>query len=382
MKSIFIIGSKGIPARYGGFETFVEKLTKLKFSDEITYYVSCMSKDSGNFKYNNAECFNINVPNLGPIGSVIHVANALKYAYKKIEEEHLNDATVLILGCRVGLFMKSYYKLFKRKNIKVFVNPDGLEWKRDKWNFLEKKFLRFCEKRLVKYSDLVICDSKEIQRLMIKMFKIPEEKTVYIAYGADELDTCKNNESFELWCKENAVSPNQYYLIVGRFVPENNYETMIAEFMKSSSKRDLVIITNVEQNKFYNKLKKSTRFNEDTRVKFVGTVYDQNLLSQIRQNAFAYIHGHEVGGTNPSLLEALASTKLNILLDVEFNCEVGKASCLYFNKSAGSLSKKIHECEELTDQEICEYRSLAKKQILDRYNWKKICLEYENIFTK
>lgn len=382
MKNVFIIGSKGIPAQYGGFETFVEKLTKLKLDENITYYVSCMSKEQGTFKYNNAECFNIKVPNLGPLGRIIHVINALKYTIKKIDNNNLDNVIVLILGCRAGLVMKRYYKILNRKNIKVFVNPDGLEWKRDKWNFLEKKILKFCEKRLVMYSDKIICDSKEIQRLMITLFNVPKEKTVYIAYGADKVDKLKSTEKLEKWFNKNETSKNQYYLIVGRFVPENNYETMISEFMKSSSQRDLIIITNVEQNKFYNKLKKVTKFENDKRIKFVGTVYDQKLLNQIRQNAFAYIHGHEVGGTNPSLLEALANTRLNILLDVKFNREVGQSSCIYFNKDKNSLSKKIDYCEKLTDQEIEKYGKLAKSHITNRYNWKKICSAYEDTFTK
>lgn len=125
---------------------------------------------------------------------------------------------------------------------------------------------------------------------------------------------------------------------MGRFVPENNYETMIREFMKSNSKKDFVLITNVEQNKFYDQLLKDTGFDKDPRVKFVGTVYDQELLKYIRENAFAYFHGHEVGGTNPSLLEALASTKLNLLLDVGFNREVGENGAIYWKKTSWHAS--------------------------------------------
>lgn len=113
---------------------------------------------------------------------------------------------------------------------------------------------------------------------------------------------------------------------------------MIREFIKSKSKKDFVLITNVEQNKFYDQLLQDTGFDKDPRVKFVGTVYDQELLKYIRENTFAYFHGHEVGGTNPSLLEALASTKLNLLLDVGFNREVGEDGAIYWKKMSWHAS--------------------------------------------
>ena len=110
------------------------------------------------------------------------------------------------------------------------------------------------------------------------------------------------------------------------------YELIISEFIKSNTKKDLVIISNIEKGNFYNTLKEKTGFNNDNRIKFVGTVYDQELLMNIRKNAFAYLHGHEVGGTNPSLLESLATTNLNILLNVPFNKEVARNTAVYFTK--------------------------------------------------
>src|SRR5699024_2500863 len=121
--------------------------------------------------------------------------------------------------------------------------------------------------------------------------------TTYIAYGSD-LDKSKLNSKDNVvtnWYLKKNISLNEYYLIVGRFVPENNYKTMIKEFMSSNTDKDLVIVTNIEKNKFYNQLLEETHFNQDNRIKFVGTVYNKELLRYIRENAFAYIHGHEVG---------------------------------------------------------------------------------------
>lgn len=158
-------------------------------------------------------------------------------------------------------------------------------------------------------------------------------------------------------------------------MPENNYETMIQEFMQSETKKDFVLITNVEQNKFYDRLKKQTQFDQDPRIKFVGTVYDQELLKYIRQQAFAYLHGHEVGGTNPSLLEALAMTKLNMLLDVGFNREVGENRALYWQKEAGSLKNQIHEVEGNINR-LFE-TTAPTNPIAERFCWDYVIDKYE-----
>ena len=153
---------------------------------------------------------------------------------------------------------------------------------------------------------------------------------------------------------------------------------MIREFIKSKSKKDFVLITNVEQNKFYDQLLQDTGFDKDPRVKFVGTVYDQELLKYIRENAFAYFHGHEVGGTNPSLLEALESTKLNLLLDVGFNREVGEDGALYWNKD--QLSSIIDQAERLDKQSIEAFNKKSSKRIAQAFTWDKIVTDYEKVF--
>ncbi|SGI72824.1 glycosyltransferase [Mycobacterium tuberculosis] len=179
---------------------------------------------------------------------------------------------------------------------------------------------------------------------------------------------------------KHSLHSNEYYLIVGRFVPENNYEFIIREFMKSETRRNLIIISNVEQNKFFDELKSKTNFTSDDRIKFVGTVYDTELLKKIREQAFGYLHGHEVGGTNPSLLEALASTNLNILLGVNFNVEVGRNAALYFTKNTGSLTALIGEAENLDEDTIIEFGKSAKQEIISRYSWEHIVYSYENLF--
>ena len=278
-------------------------------------------------------------------------------------------------------FLKVFIERLKKLNVKLFINPDGLEHKRLKWNCYIRKYLKYSERVMVKYADLVICDSLNIEKYIKEEYKKYKPKTEFIAYGAEiKSNPSENNEKLNKWYKEKGIKKGQYYVSVGRFVPENNYETMIKEFMKSNTKKDFVIITNYEKNKFYQQLNVSTNFQKDKRIKFVGTVYDQELLTKIRENAYGYIHGHEVGGTNPSLLEALATTKLNLLLGVGFNKEVAETAGIYWTKGNGSLSRLIDNTDYLPINTIYEYSKKSKDRIKNYYNWPMITLQYEKLF--
>ena len=182
------------------------------------------------------------------------------------------------------------------------------------------------------------------------------------------------------WYREKGLAPKSYYLVVGRFVPENNYETMIREFMKSHSKHDFALICNVSD-KFLEELKEKTNFDQDSRIKFVGTVYDPELLMKIRENAYGYFHGHEVGGTNPSLLEALGSTDLNLLLDVGFNKEVAEDTALYWNKDAGDLAGLINRADQISAADIAKLGGKAKARVADAYSWQYISNQYKTLFV-
>ena len=383
MKNVFIIGSKGIPAQYGGFETFVEKLTEKQVSKDIKYHVSCLANNNNEFEYNGARCFNIKVPNIGPAKAVYYDVAALEECLNYIEKNNIKDAMIYILACRIGPFIGRYKRKMKKMGIKLLVNPDGHEWKRAKWNAAIRQYWKVSEKLMVKHSDLLVCDSKNIEKYIKEDYKQYKPNTTFIAYGADtEKSKLKDNDSKLLnWYKEKGLKIKEYYLVVGRFVPENNYEIMITEFMKSDTDKDFVLITNVEQNKFYEELKKKTGFDKDKRIKFVGTVYDQELLKKIRENAYGYLHGHEVGGTNPSLLEALATTDLNILLDVGFNKEVGMEGAIYFSKKDMNLANLIHKADKLNSEEISELGELAKKRISNHYSWNQIVDTYQNLFN-
>lgn len=388
-QSVYIIGSKGIPAKYGGFETFVEKLTEYQKDSNIQYYVACMRENSAKsgitddqFEHNGAICFNIDVPNIGPARAIAYDIAAVNKAIELAKENKDEAPIFYILACRIGPFISGLKKKIRALGGRLLVNPDGHEWLRAKWSLPVRKYWKFSEQLMVKHADLLVCDSKNIEQYIQEDYKQYQPKTTYIAYGTDTAPSSLKAEDAKVrnWYQEKGISENGYYLVVGRFVPENNYEAMIREFIKSKSKKDFVLITNVEQNKFYDQLLQDTGFDKDSRVKFVGTVYDQELLKYIRENAFAYFHGHEVGGTNPSLLEALASTKLNLLLDVGFNREVGEDGAIYWKKD--NLQHIIKTSEELSQEEIEKMNKLSTKQVKERFSWEFIVDEYEILFTK
>ena len=402
IQHVFLIGAKSLGA-YGGYETFVYKLTEYHENNpKIKYHVACKANGDGcmdetnvdgvtkisdtEFQFHNAHCFKIHIPQIGAAQAIYYDLKALEYCCKYIKAHKISNAIVYIMACRIGPFMKRYYKEIHRLGGKVYLNPDGHEWMRAKWSMPIRKYWKQSEKMMVKWSDLVICDSINIEKYIHECYdgkgvngKNPE--TTFIAYGAYlTLSKLKDDDKNLLnWYRERGLSKKEYYLVVGRFVPENSFEIMIREFMASNSKRDFAIITNVNE-KFLDELEQKLHFKKDKRIKFVGTVYEQELLKKIRENAYAYFHGHTVGGTNPSLIEALGSTDLNLLVNVSFNREVALDAALYWERDFGKLAELINEVDDMPLNQIMELGKKAKKRVHDAKTWEKICNKYYKIF--
>ena len=382
MQHVFIVGSKGIPGAYGGYETFVDKLTEYHQNNEhIQYHVACKDTENKEEIYHNARCFHIKVPDIGPAQAIYYDVAALHHCCKYIKEHKIQKPIVYILACRIGPFMAHYVRKIHKLGGRVYVNPDGHEWLRAKWSAPVRKYWRISEKLMVKHADLMVCDSKNIEKYIQEDYKAYAPKTTYIAYGAETRKSPMSNHNDKLlaWFKKKGISSKSYYLVVGRFVPENNYETMIREFMRSKTERSFAIITNVNK-QFLEELEEKLHYKRDPRIKFVGTVYNSELLMKIRDNAYGYFHGHEVGGTNPSLLEALSRTDLNLLLDVGFNREVAEDNALYWTKESGNLAALIEKADGMSKEEIKALGQNAKQRIVDAYSWDFISSEYEKLF--
>lgn len=402
MQHVFIVGSKSLGA-YGGYETFVYKLTEYNCNNKnLKFHIACKANGEGSmdetkidnvirindkeFELNNAHCFKIKVPNIGSAVAIYYDIAALNKCCQLIEEKHIKNPIVYVLACRIGPFLSYYQRRIHRLGGKIYLNPDGHEWMRAKWSPLVRKYWKVSEQMMVKHSDLVICDSVNIEKYIHhcydgKSVKGGNPNTTFIAYGAETRKSTldDNDEKLLKWYRDKNVVPNEYYLVVGRFVPENNYEIMIREFMHSKTRKKFVIITNVNDS-FLNELENRLHFKQDDRICFVGTVYDQELLKKIRENAYGYFHGHEVGGTNPSLLEALGSTKLNLLLDVPFNREVALHCALYWTKKKGNLANLIEKADQMSSETIEQYGVMAKERVKTAYCWEYISSEYRKVF--
>jgi len=384
MQHVFIVGSKGIPGAYGGYETFVDKLTQYHENHtELRYHVACKDTKAFEKQYHNARCFHIKVPNIGPAQAIWYDVAALSACCKYIRANRIEKPIVYILACRIGPFMRGFVKKIHKLGGKVYVNPDGHEWLRAKWPKPVRAYWKWSEKLMTRHADLMVCDSKNIVSYIEESYAAYRPATTYIAYGAETRHSHLSDDDEKLisWYEKHGLTAKNYYLVVGRFVPENNYETMIREFMQSKTSKVFAIITNVND-KFLDELEEKLHYREDNRIRFVGTVYDQELLMKIRENAYGYFHGHEVGGTNPSLLEALSSTELNLLLDVGFNREVAEDAALYWSKENGDLARSIESADEMSDEQIALLGQKAKARIADAYSWQFIADEYEKLFLR
>ncbi len=403
VRHVFIIGSKSI-GQYGGYETFVDKLTEQHQNDPaIRYHIACKANGDGfmdesrldgvtvtkrnsdgtaaEFIYHNAHVFKIPCPSIGPAVAIYYDRAAVRYSIRYCREHHIENPVFYILTCRIGLFIDGLVKQIKAIGGTYMLNPDGHEWMRAKWSAPVRRYWKWSEKKMVKAADLVICDSVNIEKYIRKEYKHPS--TTFIAYGSDtEPSPLKDDaKEFQEWLKEKGLKAGEYYMCCGRFVPENSFEIMIREFMKSHSTKDFAIIT-TKNDRFLEELDRKLGFSGDKRIRFVGTVYNRDLLKKIRENAYANFHGHTVGGTNPSLLEALGSTDVNLLIDVGFNREVAEDTALYWQPAEGSLASLIDAADRMSPEERADMGEAARARIKSFYSWKYIADLYRQVWMR
>ena len=294
MQHVFLVGAKSLGA-YGGYETFINKLTEYHQSNpDIKYHVAVKANGQGasvpdgavwncdRYTYHNADCFQIKIPEcLGSAQAIYYDCKALGRCVEIIKEEGIEHPIVYVMACRIGPFFNHYVKKIHRLGGRVFLNPDGHEWKRAKWSKLVRAYWKKSEELMVKHSDLIICDSINIEKYIRESYGV--KNTTFIAYGAETRKSVGAEDRYEVWLKEKGLRDSEFYLVVGRFVPENNYETMIREFMKSKTDKDFAIITNVNDG-FLAELEQKLGFRKDKRIKFVGTLR-QSLQTYIRPSS-------------------------------------------------------------------------------------------------
>jgi glycosyltransferase involved in cell wall biosynthesis len=357
---IAIIGTRGIPNHYGGFEQLAEYLS-VSLSDDgydVTVYNSSLHsyQESTFHNVKLVHCFDP-TDKLGTIGQFVYDLNCILHCRKQAYD--------IIL--QLGYTSSSVWSFLFPKSVKIITNMDGLEWKRSKYGSLTKLFLKHAEKWAVKYSNVLIADSKGIQNHLNKTYK---KDAVYIPYGATIFD-----KSDEKALTKFGLTAYGYYLVIARIEPENNIETIIKGYIEAKVSKPLVIIGSTKTS--FGKYLKQTYTSSS--VLFFESIYDIELLNQLRFHSLIYFHGHSVGGTNPSLLEAMASGAFICAHKNEFNEYVLENDAYYFSNDKEVCD--IIRQSVSTDQKIIMQRNNSNK-IKTLYTWKNISDAYIKVFQE
>jgi glycosyltransferase involved in cell wall biosynthesis len=357
-----ILGTRGIPARYGGFETFAEELATRLANRGVDVTVFCpATSPKEDEKYRGVTLKFVKFPSLGKYSEMFWDARSFCAARRNFD-------VVYMLGLG-GAFAAWVPRIF---GATVWVNTDGVEWKRTKFNWAQRTYLALAEALSVLFAHRIIADSAAIATYLCRRY--PGLKQVStIAYGADIPAEKPDKTLIQEWNLE----PNGYYIVVCRLEPENHVIEIVEGFRRSNSAVPLVILGHVENPNAYVKKLLDLR---SERIRFMGTVYDKAKLAALRFHARGYLHGHSVGGTNPSLLEAMACSNLVIAHDNAFNREVLDDAGLFF-KTSDELASIIDDVNGgLVDADLRRQRAA---EIIDaRYRWDQIADAYLALLQK
>jgi hypothetical protein len=354
---IAILGTRGIPNRYGGFEQAAEVLSIewKKLGHEVTVYNpmdhSFKGKEWRGVKINRI----YSNEKLLALGTIIFDCLCLKDALNQDYD------IVLELGYSASIF----YPLIKKRKFRIITNMDGLEWKRDKWNTLARLYLKYLEKQAILESDVLIADNESIQDYLKAAYKVT---SFYIPYGTKIFET-PNFKALE----DYDLRPYSYYLLIARLEPENNIEMVLDGYIQSKSKELLLLVGNYKT-KYGNHI--VNKYKIFPSIKFLGGIYNYNILNNIRYFSKLYFHGHSVGGTNPSLLEAMGCGCYIAAHNNSFNRNVLEENAFYFNNS-NDVSKIIIKFDEINKK---IYVNNNKIKIREVYNWDVVSKQYLEIF--
>lgn len=353
---IAIIGTRGIPNNYGGFEQFAQYLSLglTQRGHQVSVY------NPHNHVYQQNEWKGVEIihcydpeDKLGTTGQFIYDLNCILDSRRRTFDVILN----------LGYTSSSIWgRLFPRKPV-LITNMDGLEWKRSKYSKHVQRFLKYAERLAIRHSDALVADSLGIRKYLLESRRAPSH---FIAYGAEPFYNADTRvlEKFHL-------APFCYNMLVARMEPENNVETILDGVQQSACKDPFLVVGNTA-NVFGRYL--VSKYKQDPRITFTGPVYDPALINNLRHYSNLYVHGHSVGGTNPSLLEAMACKCLVAAHDNDFNKSVLGDDAFYFS-SAGDISRLVEKKNRTSHEGSWIARNFEK--ILGDYSWEKIIQQYE-----
>lgn len=359
---IAILGTRGYPYVYSGYETFVAALS-----------VRLVAKGHEVVVYCHRGLFQHRPPVLNGV-RLVYLPAIERKILSQFSHSLLSTLHAVFSAADVLLYVNSangpFGLLTRLSRKRTAINVDGLEWMRPKWKGLGARYFKWASRLSTRYFDEVICDSDRMADIYRDEFG---STSVTIAYGADPGES--QDPSL---LREFHLEPGGYYLVVGRLIPDNNADLIVEGFRTSSIRRKLVILGDVPYRDAY-----ATRIRQvqDDRLLFPGYVKDQSVLRELYCNAYAYVHGHEFGGTNPALLKALAYGSCVVALDTVFSREVlndGEYG-LYFRKDPADVRRVLETLDR--DPDLAQrYRNISRRRIAERYTWERITAQYEVLF--
>lgn len=355
---IAILGTRGIPNNYGGFEQFAEYLALglVSKGHDVTVY------NSTSHTYQEAAWNGVNIKHIYDPENKIGTAGQFVYDFLSILDTRKKGFDIIL---ELGYTSSSVFFDFHPKKSIVVTNMDGLEWKRTKFSAKVQKFLQWAESRAVKKSDHLVSDSIGIKNYLKKKYGV---ESTYIPYGSHVF----HDENVAA-LGEYEVKPYEYNMLIARLEPENSIEIILEAVVRADNDLPFLVIGK-HATKFGEYLK--NKFSDNENIRFVGGVYDIYALNNLRHFSNLYFHGHTVGGTNPSLLEAMASNALICANDNEFNSTILEDDAFYFSTTDDVV--KI-----LTSVSYENYSYMIKnnsRKIIELYTWKKIVGQYEALF--
>jgi glycosyltransferase involved in cell wall biosynthesis len=351
---IALVGTRGVPARYGGFETAVEEVGRRLVEQGHEVVVYCRTTSGGPRPERHLGMRLVHLPALRrrSLETLSHTGASVAHLMV-----HRVDAAIVFNAANAP-----WLPLLRAARIPVATHVDGLEWQRAKWGGIGKRYYRVVEALSVRWSDALIADAQGIADYYRAEFAAPTEQ---IAYGAPETTGIGGDRLGEL-----GLTARGYHLVVARFEPENHVDVIVDGYWRSQARLPLVVVGSAPYADDYTRRVHALA---DERVRFLGGVWDQELLDQLYANSHTYLHGHSVGGTNPSLLRAIGAGAATIAYDVSFNREVLESSGRYFT-TAEDVSAAVMAAE--LDPEGTRRDGRSARLLAARYDWDDVADRY------
>lgn len=356
---IGILGTRGIPNHHGGFEQFAEYFAVYAAEQGHEVYVY----NSSLHPYKNSTFRGVKLVHCRDSEDKIGTAGQFFYDLNCMLDARKRNFDVLL---QLGYTSNAIWYKFLPKKVIVATNMDGLEWKRSKYSPKIQKFLKWSEKLAVKSSDFLIADSKGIQSYLKEKY---QKEAEFIAYGAMPFDEPKP-EILSFF----SVEAFKFHMLIARMEPENNIETILDGYVLSDMKFPFLVVGDAQKTSFGKKL--LAKFKDINQIRFLGAIYDLDQLNNLRYYSQFYFHGHSVGGTNPSLLEAMASQAHIVAHQNKFNAAILENDAYYFQNSqeVASILKGENRREDFIKNNF--------QKIEKTYNWPVVNQQYLNFLMK